>query len=91
MKGFSWVVERPAYGVFLKLHKRNGLGFPEKEPDDESDTSGATTSEKEGISKGKEPMPEPSGKSASVTTNPALDFQADTELYVCNDTSSRVS
>lgn len=42
------------HGVFLKLYKHDNLEPFGKEVDDKSDSSGATTSEKEGDPKGKE-------------------------------------
>lgn len=71
--------------VFLKLYKRNGLESSGKEPDVESDASGATASEKVDASKGKKPALEASGKSASAATDPALVFQADKEGFLWSD------
>lgn len=59
--------------------------------DDKSDNSGAMTPEKENEPKGKEPAPEPSGSDASATKNPALDFHADEEVSLWNETFLRES
>lgn len=77
------------YSVSLKLYKHDGWESSVKELDDESNNSGATTSEEEGDSKGKEPAPEPSGNSASATRKPALNFPADKEVYFWGETFPR--
>lgn len=64
--------------VVLELYKRDGLESSGKEPDDESDASGARTSEKE-------------DDSACVTTNPALVFQPNKEVYLWGETLARES
>lgn len=64
----------------FRLCRERPLG--KEELDVESDTSGAATSGKDSDSKVKGPAPEPSGKTASETTNPALVFLADKDVFL---------
>lgn len=73
------------YSFILQLFKHDRLETSDKELGDESDNFGATTSEKEGESKGKGAAPEPSDIGASATKNSAMDFHADWDIHLWDE------
>lgn len=73
-------------GVCLKLYKVDALEASDKETDDRPDNSRDANSEKDVDSEGKEQALESSEIGASAARNPALEFHADKEVSLWNET-----